>query len=150
MSCSISFNDILNIVENKSFDVLYRTPHMTELYNDLLYSIRLRYYSIEEYIFYEILKGKFYPVLMQNQYPYNIDKNVSQYVLFDPIDYFEDNSIDDYINRARKIPKQSIEKDYVWFMNPYNQRSIKGIRHYHIFTKDMFLHELQGDVKNYV
>lgn len=69
---------------------------------------------------------------MLNNFPYDIDKNISHYLIF--INPLIKNKISDFdiykIIRKKYIKKKPI----IIFENEPKSRSIKNIRHYHIFS----------------
>ena len=69
---------------------------------------------------------------MLNNFPYDTDKNISHYLIF--INPLIKNKISDF-NIYKIIRKNYIKKKpIIIFENEPKNRSIKNIRHYHIFT----------------
>ena len=76
-------------------------------------------------------KNKYFNFMLNN-FPYDIDKNISHYLIF--INPLIKNKISDF--DIYKIIRQNYikKKQIIIFENEPKNRSIKNIRHYHIFT----------------
>lgn len=90
------------------------------------------YKNVDEYIYQKILKNglKLYNIV-PNKFPYNVPKNVYHLVLWlNPLYTFDKKNIENIINKEI-CPTKNI----IIFENEANARSIKTIRHIHIFVK---------------
>lgn len=68
-------------------------------------------------------------LLIPNAYPYNVSAGISHFVLFRRRDL------------ALASPVEFLDgvfhdRDVAWYENPESIRSIKTVRHYHVFVKD--------------
>ena len=72
-------------------------------------------------------------VLRDNEYPYNCDEYIKHKVLWiNPNSKITTNDIIDYI--------ENLDKNIIYFENIDSNKSIKAIRHFHIFIKEDSLH----------
>ena len=77
----------------------------------------------------EFFTGKNEWSLTTNKYPYNFTDNTKHYLL-----WFRDDKVD-YSLVEELFIVYEIGEEVVFFENLENNRSIKGIRHIHIFVK---------------
>jgi len=89
--------------------------------------------NIEDYLNNLLFKNDFKYVITNNDFPYNIEEDVQHKILWiNPKynDLFDDKLINKIITMRMK------DKNYIYFENIETNKSIKTIKHYHIFIKN--------------
>jgi|TARA_Y100000389_G_C17146425_1_gene357463 hypothetical protein len=94
---------------------------------------KTKYINYDNYILKNYLHNKLYN-LQPNKYPYNLKKNIKHYVLWlNPMlkyNYIYDKK---FINKLLK--KKIKNKEFYFYMNSNDKRSIKTVPHYQVFIK---------------
>lgn len=89
--------------------------------------------NIEDYLDNLLFKNNFKYIITKNDFPYNLENNIEHKLLWinpNYINLFNDKLINEIINMRMR------GKTYVYFENIDNNKSIKSIRHYHIFVNN--------------
>ena len=89
--------------------------------------------NIEDYLDNLLFKNNFKYIITKNDFPYNLENNIEHKLLWinpNYINLFNDKLINEIINMRMR------GKTYVYFENIDNNKSIKSIRHYHIFINN--------------
>ena len=101
-------------------------------YNKFKETLKIKNIKIDDYIMDNFLKDKLYNIV-ENNYPYNIEKNMLHYVLWVHQKYKITN---------KKMCNIIIDKmnelgynEYFCFENHKNAKSVLGITHYQIFFR---------------
>ena len=117
-----------NFLENVD-NFLYRKPKLHLGYLKHTKKIIQKYGSVHLYIKEKIIKNRKIHLSL-NRFPYDIEKNVSHWIIWD----LEDSSLDKYKKLVYKIfnPKYY---DFIFRINKEEDRSILEIKHCHLFVK---------------
>lgn len=145
----LSFENVLEIVRRGALRELRREPKEQEKYNRLVEDVLARYETIEDYILWKVFdlttsrprgeSGKLACVLppdlgritkwRENEFPYWVEENVRHHILWSTEPIADEEIVemcDDFLKT----------KEYVYFVNPPNLRSVSRIWHAHV----LFLH----------
>lgn len=106
-----------------------RLPHIEKLY----VSNKIKYKNYDNYILNNYLKNRLYN-LQPNKYPYNLEKNIKHYVLWlNPMLKYKYIYDKKFIHKLLK--KKIKNKQFYFYMNKIDKRSVKTIPHYQVFIK---------------
>lgn len=84
--------------------------------------------SMDEYMKKNIIDNMILFKLIENNYPYHLEDGMEQFVLWSE-KKLSSGQITDIIDDAFS------DKDYVWFDNKVENKSIPGIEHVHVITR---------------
>jgi hypothetical protein len=144
---------IRTVVDRGNFSTLKRSLDVDNLYNLYRTEILNRWVSIEDlvkskffgasvarnsqgllysYFGREINNGPIYS-LEPNEYPYDLGKNIKHMVLWasEPL---EKDKVEEILKQEFK-QLNNVVKDYFWFEQTVEQKSVKGIWHIHVFIE---------------
>ena len=103
---------------------LYRTPEVECIYTEHVKSLNGQ---VHEYIMNNIIKSNKY-IIVDNTFPYDLEENIEHNLLWvNPETVLSESDVEDIINE--------VYSDNIYFRNIPKNQSVKGIVHYHIFTK---------------
>lgn len=106
-----------------------RLPCIEELYE----KNKTKYKNYDNYILKNYLHNKLYN-LQPNKYPYNLKKNIKHYVLWlNPMLKYKYIYDKKFIHKLLK--KKIKNKEFYFYMNSVDKKSIKTIPHYQVFIK---------------
>lgn len=110
--------------------ILKRSRQMEEAYIKYKNELEERGIKIHEHLHNLYFKDCDF-FLQKNRFPYDLEEGISHYLFwikppFSPSDAFLDKIIRD------SFPNQ----DIIYFENSYQNRSVKNIKHLHIFVKE--------------
>lgn len=89
--------------------------------------------NIEDYLQNSLFKNNFKYILTENDFPYNLKNGIEHKLLWINPNYnnlFNDELITKIISMRMR------GKTYIYFENNDNNKSIKSIKHYHIFINN--------------
>lgn len=120
--------------KNPPYQNILRKPEIEKEY--LLHKKKLKEknVNIENYLVEKLFKNNIKYVITCNEFPYNLEKNIDHKLLWiNPKynDLFDDNFINNIIELRMK------GKLYIYFENIDSKKSIKSIKHFHIFINNL-------------
>lgn len=130
----------------ESLSILHRNPpnfkitrdnEVQKRYDEFINKIKMNNIDINKYISDKFLNNKNVN-FTKNSYPYDIEEDCNHYIIWFENEYFnkitlcidENKIIDNIIKSKFKNNK------YIYFENVDNNKSIKKIKHFHVFIKD--------------
>lgn len=112
---------------------LPREDSVVERYKENM-SIIKKTHTIPEYLMIKYFSSGKKVVLTSNDYPYYTTPNIVHYLLWiHPSIHINSGSISELI--SDNIPLSLDYKEYIYFENHGNNKSILDIRHYHVFIR---------------
>ena len=109
-----------------------RSKTILDKYNNFKNSLDKNDIKIEDYILNKFLKNKSYNLILNN-YPYNLDENMTHYVLWIHPDYvvnLTNKKIHELLNN--KMIELNCNQ-YFCFENNIQSKSVQGVLHYQVF-----------------
>lgn len=148
---------IRKYIAERDFDALRRNKETDDMYNTYKETVVKEWESIEDVVKTKFLgasmlvnsKGLKYahfesqPMkysLQENEYPYDVDKNIKHLVLWslEPIEAEADKADKaDKSDEVNIILEKEIKgnKDLCWFEQTLDKKSVKGVWHIHVFVE---------------
>ena len=119
----ITFSKLKDLVDENHISKiqLKRKPEIMFQYQNYIKTID--YSSFENFIF----ENKTDYIIRQNDFPYDLEPNIKHYIL-----WLKDESLDVEIILLEN--NFIFNDNLIWYRNSPENRSIKNIVHYHIFT----------------
>lgn len=136
------WNELKTILKLKQYSKLHRKYIIKEQYINDTKLFKIFYRSVEDMIKIKYFKFKsivinnkvesintnmINKVLCENNYGYNVEKNVEHKLLWSLNDLSDEN--------IKMFLDDKINKEYIYFRNPANLRSIPDLFHIHVFIK---------------
>lgn len=120
-------------LDNPPQNFLVRNKETQTKYSDYLNSFK----NIDNYLVNLLFKNNEEFVLRLNDFPYDCENNIEHFVLWiNPNLNIQTKDIINYINvYINNIGKQN--KDIIYFENLTKDKSIKSIRHFHLFKRNI-------------
>ena len=142
---ALSWDYLLNFNQSPPDETFPRSVKVIQDYQQHKTNVISKYNNISEYItqtyFNKSNAAKFFR-LVPNDFPYLLEDGIKHLVCwFNPFIFPYDtpdlNTIPDQINIIMKLYNKDLilGKNYIYFENNTNARSVPGIRHIHIFIK---------------
>lgn len=146
-----NWNELKEIIEKKEFEKLGRFPEELQKYKMILNQIKEEFFTIDDFILYKFFKFPYQiqngkkkiiflktediqkKILVLNDFPYAIEEGIQHYLLWS-LHELTLLEIEEFLKQTFSIQK----KDYLYFINPENLKSIKNIFHIHIFVKNKY------------
>lgn len=121
-------------LKNYNFkEKLNRRPEIQKKYEYEKYIIKKKGLNYDKYLLKKYLHNKLYN-LQPNKFPYYLEKNIQHYVL-----WLNPALKSKFIHNQKfikSILKEYIsDKEFIYYMNSYENKSIKSIPHYQVFIK---------------
>ena len=141
---SLSWEELIQYNKNPPRVALIRKPEIEEKYNIHKINISKSNLKVDDYIsskyFSEINESKMC-YFVENTFPYYCDENIQHYLIWFNPKY--NNLLPDTLNSSKfdNLVKKEVNKNieyenqYIYFENYNELKSVRSIRHIHIFIK---------------
>jgi len=127
----INWIKLKNILEKKTYNEFIRNDFNINRYKIHKFLLKQKNILLQNYVNDKYLKSKYYN-LVQNSFPYNLEKNILHLVLWINKDVIIN------VEEIIKLELKKINKEnhiFLFFENPKHFRSIKKIKHFQVFVK---------------
>lgn len=118
-------HEIALMVMKDDFSTLKRSPNMNFRYDKHAMRVAKEYGSVDNFIREKYLNNNEDYNLTENNFPYNI--KAKHLILWSRLP-LTNEEIEIILNKELK------GKDYFWFEQTYERKSVKSVNHVHVFT----------------
>lgn len=126
------WNFIKQFHKNSPLITIGRTKNIENKYLEHKLELKNKNINLDNYITSKYFKDNQKYVFVENQFPYNVDKNITHYLLwFNPNNNnygITEKEIEEILNEIL------VGKTYIYFENMEHNKSIKSIKHIHVFV----------------
>lgn len=132
MASSYNWDFIKQFHKNSPSIQINRTKEIENKYNEHKLLLLKNKISIHDYIFKKYFNENCEYKFVNNEFPYNVDSNIEHILLwFNPNIKFKIDT--EYIDNL--LNELLFDKNYIYFENKDSNKSIKSIKHIHVFIK---------------
>lgn len=132
MASSYNWDFIKQFHKNSPSIQINRTKEIENKYNEHKLLLLKNKISIHDYILKKYFNENCEYKFVNNEFPYNVDSNIEHILLwFNPNIKFKIDT--EYIDNL--LNELLFDKNYIYFENKDSNKSIKSIKHIHVFIK---------------
>ena len=125
----IIWKNTKNYIPYKNPIKFFRLTHIQKKYDEHNMNLNKNNISIYEHIMNNIIKDNMM-IIVKNNFPYYIPGFKHYLIWFNPVYKINYKEVYEYIDLKMK------NKNYLYFENEDNNKSVLKIRHFHIFVKN--------------